>query len=89
MKKIQVFEETWADELGEKRQVTYYLLVEELAIGGFFCENYGVALEDSLGGNAQITGITTQRSRIEDLLFLLYRHKVSPVALGDVVADLL
>lgn len=87
MKKIRVCEKNLQDERGKTRNFDYYLMVEEVETEGFFCENYGVAVEESQGDTAQILGITTQKERAEELLSLLSLHKVSPTTLEDVVAD--
>ncbi len=81
MRKIKLFEEKAQMELA------YYLLVEEVENHHFFCENYGVAVEGKDGSYEEIRGISPRKERIEELLALLFRNQVSPIALGDVVAD--
>lgn len=76
-------------EEGKSWRLGYYLLVDEVGSGGFFCESYGVrvALLES-GETAQVRHITTSRSRIEELLERLCRNLVTPVTLHDVVEDM-
>lgn len=87
MKKMKLFEEVVQDECGETREFAYYVLVELIECQGLQCENYGVAVEEKEGDQVEILGITTSQQRIESLLRLLSKHQVSPIALGDVVAD--
>ncbi len=87
MKKIKVFERNSKDEMGKERCFLYYLAVEEVDTSGFFCENYGVLVEEQGGMAAEVLGITTQKKRAEDLLEMLSFYKVSPTILEDVVAD--
>ncbi|MFI3252959.1 MAG: DUF6514 family protein [Eubacteriales bacterium] len=87
MKKIRVCEKNLQDERGKLRNLDYYLLVEEVETEDFFCENYGVAIEEPQGEKAEILGITTKKERAEELLSLLSLHQVSPTTLADVVAD--
>ncbi len=87
MKKIPVYEETWQDEQGKERAYEYYLLVEEVRADKFFCEEFGVAVREKSGEESEIRGITCQKQRVEDLLSLLCEHRVSPITLGDVLAD--
>lgn len=87
MKKIPVYQETWQDENGNERAYEYYLLVEEVRAGNFFCEEYGVSVKEKSGEESEIRGITCQKQRVEDLLSLLCEYSVSPVTLGDVLAD--
>lgn len=85
--KIEVMTRTMEDESGKLRSFSYYLLVEEIETQGFFCENYGVAVQEKQGDISQICAITSNRERIETLISLLARNMVSPTTLADVVTD--
>lgn len=87
MRKVRLYEERMEDELGRERQFHYYLLVEDIDFPGFFSENYGVSVEEVGADEAEVWGITPKIERIEALLRLLSRQKVSPTILEDVVAD--
>lgn len=87
MKKIKLFQEQYQGEVGEKGYFSYYLLVEEVEHLGFFCENYGVGIGGNDGTYEEVLGISPQKERIESLLGRLRRNKVSPISLGDVLAD--
>ena len=63
------------------------LLVDELEVGSFFCEQYGVKIAEEDGDCAQIRGITTSAVRIDELMTTLVEQQVSPTVLEDVVQD--
>ena len=78
---------TIIDELGAARQFHYFLLVEPVELGCLFCENYGVLISEEEGEKAYVPRITTNAARIDELITMLVKYKVSPTALPDVVAD--
>lgn len=68
----------------------YYVLTDEMAVsGGFACESYGVKIADADHPEeaASVPNITISASRIDELIELLTRNRVTPAALHDVVAD--
>lgn len=66
----------------------YSILVEEVPVGRFFCESYGVKVYAvDTGESAQVPNITVSAQRIDELVELLIRGKVTPAGLEDVVAD--
>lgn len=87
MKKIPVYEESWQNEEGNTGAYQYYLLVEEVETAHFFCENYGISVKDCAGSEVEIKGITCDKARVESLLEVLRQYKVSPLTVGDVIAD--
>ena len=79
MMELKIASRSLTDEAGKLRRLHYFLLVDELEAGGFFCE------ED--GDCAQIRGITTSAVRIDELMTTLVEQQVSPTVLEDVVQD--
>lgn len=77
----------WADEEGRRRRFRYFLTVEPVEAGRFFCENYGVRVAEEDGGEAVVSGVTTSASRIDELITMLVERQVGPAVLADVVAD--
>ena len=66
----------------------YAILVDELNVGSFTCESYGAQVTSrSTGDRAEVPHITVSATRIDQLMELLVRNQVSPIHLGDVVAD--
>nr|WP_326185715.1 DUF6514 family protein [uncultured Oscillibacter sp.] len=62
--------------------VRYYLLAEGVKSGR---RRYGVLVEG--GGRQAIPAVTTSRRRVQALLELLIRGRVTPAAARDVVED--
>jgi hypothetical protein len=76
-----------ADETGNSHRFHYFLTVDAIQSGNFFCENYGVRIQEENGGETTISSITTSATRIDELLTCLVEHQVGPAGLSDVVAD--
>lgn len=66
----------------------YSILVGELPVGDFFCESYGVKIEEEqTGATAQFPDLTVSAQRIDELMEILIRSGVTPAGLADVIAD--
>ena len=66
----------------------YYVLIGEKQIGNFFCEAYGVKIEnEDTGESAAFPDLTVSASRIDELMELLLRNQVTPAGLEDVIRD--
>lgn len=66
----------------------YAILVDELPVGRFSCESYGVRVTArSTGEQADIPHITVSVPRIDALMDLLVRNQVGPTHLKDVIDD--
>lgn len=76
-----------ADQTGTQRCFHYFLTVDQEETPQFFCENYGVRIEEEHGDTAAVPGITTSAKRIDELMTLLVDNQVGPAGLADVVAD--
>lgn len=87
MKKLKFASKSVKDESGVERLFEYYYLVEEVKTPEFFCENYGIFVEELRGDCVSIPNISTNLKRVETLISLLAEHKVSPIVCKDVVAD--
>lgn len=73
---------------GFRRGCEYYIVIDQMDSGGrFACESYGVKIVGPDGDEAVIPHITIDISRIDELVELLRRNEVPPVALRDVVDD--
>lgn len=76
------------DQEGRPRRYTYSILVDEMDVGPFSCESYGVIVKESTQGQAAVVPhITTSVSRIDELMELLTRNAVTPAGLKDVIED--
>ena len=79
---------TGEEEDGTAHSFQYYILVDEMELGGgLSCESYGVKVAGPDGEEASVPNITVSVERIDQLLELLRRNCVSPVTLRDVVLD--
>ena len=87
MMELKIASRSLTDEAGKLRRLHYFLLVDELEAGSFFCEQYGVKIAEEDGDCAQIRGITTSAVRIDELMTTLVEQQVSPTVLEDVVQD--
>jgi len=88
MRELLVCTQTARAEEGQTHQYTYSILVDEMDVGPFACESYGVKIEDATTGRlAVVPHITTSIPRIDELMELLTRNAVSPASLRDVIAD--
>ncbi len=73
---------------GLRHSCDYYIVIDQMEGNGVFaCESYGVKIVGPDGEEAVIPNITVSISRIDELLELLQRNSVTPVALRDVVDD--
>ena len=74
-----------AEEAG---RYTYAILVDEMSVGSFSCESYGVRITaKKTGETAVIPHITVSIPQIDQLMDLLIRNAVGPEHLRDVVDD--
>lgn len=87
MKKIPYTTCIWQDEVGKPRKVMYSFLVDSVETPDFFAENYGIILEEEKGDIVEISGITINLQRVEDLMGQLVTYQVSPTHCRDVVED--
>lgn len=66
----------------------YSILVDEVDVGAFSCESYGVAVTSRLTGERDhVPNITVSVPRIDALMDLLVRNQVGPIHLRDVIDD--
>lgn len=66
----------------------YAILVDEMNVGRFACESYGVSVTARTSGErATVPNITVNIPRIDALVELLVRNEVGPTHLRDVVED--
>ena len=78
---------TLTDENGQLRDYDYFITIDEMDVGRFSCEGYGIRIEERDGCRAAVHGITTSIARIDELSELILRNGVTPVTLADVVSD--
>lgn len=75
-------------EDGSTVQCDYYVLIDQIEVGGSFaCESYGVGIAIPGGERTDLPNITTSAARIDELMELLTRNAVTPASLRDVVED--
>lgn len=88
MQELIVDTQNITGQSGRLYRYTYSILVDEMDVGRFACESYGVKIRDELSGHtAAVTHITTSIPRIDELMDLLIRNEVTPTGLQDVLDD--
>lgn len=87
MMELKFATKSFSDERSQTRCFHYFLLVDPVEHGNFFCENYGVKVSEENGDSALIRGITASSRRIHELITTLVEHLVGPTVLADVVDD--
>lgn len=76
------------DTAGVIRRYDYSILIDEMDVGPFSCESYGVKIAEQGGGQAAVVPhVTCSISRIDELSELLLKNQVTPTTLKDVVMD--
>lgn len=76
------------DEQGRTRCFEYSILIDEMDVGRFSCESYGLQVrEQESGETGVVPHITTSISRIDELCELVLSGGVTPLTLADVVND--
>lgn len=66
----------------------YSILVDQVEVGAFSCESYGVSVTSRITGErAAVPNITVSVPRIDELVEKLVRNQVGPIHLRDVVDD--
>lgn len=74
--------------MGKELSCRYSILVGEIPVGNFSCESYGVKIEETAtGAVARFPDLTISTQRIDELMELLIRNRVTPTGLADVLAD--
>ncbi len=75
-------------DLDEPWDYEYTILVDQIKVGAFACESYGVSIVNRrTGERSAIPNITVSVPRIDELVEKLVRCQVSPIHLRDVVED--
>ena len=87
MVEMKIASRSCADDLGRQRTFHYYLTVDQIPVGQFCCEDYGVRIDEEDGDSASVPSITTSPARIDELMTLLVDNLVVPVSLEDVIDD--
>ena len=76
-----------ADEGGTVRSYDYFVTIDEMDVGPYACESYGIRIAERGGDEAAVHSVTCSISRIDELCELILRHGVTPTTLKDVVSD--
>ena len=75
------------DESGTVHRYDYSILIDEMDVGPFSCESYGVRVAEQGGAEASAPHVTCSAARIDELSTLLLRNGVTPTTFHDVLAD--
>ena len=78
---------TLTDESGIQRCYDYSILIDEMDVGPFSCESYGIRVAERGGAEASAPNVTCSAARIDELSELLLRNGVTPTTFHDVLAD--
>ena len=73
---------------GRQLRCRYSVLVDTIPAGRFFCECYGVKIEEEeTGDEAVFPGLTCSVAEIDLLMERLVRCRVTPTGLADILCD--
>lgn len=75
------------DETGVLRSYDYSILIDEMDVGPFSCESYGIRVAERGGTEALAPHVTCSAARIDELSDLVVRNAVTPTTLNDVLSD--
>ncbi len=75
------------DETGTLRSYDYSILIDEMDVGPFSCESYGIRVAERGGAEASAAHVTCSAARIDELSDLVVRNAVTPTTLNDVLSD--
>lgn len=88
MRELLVCMREICDQEGLPHRYNYSILIDEMDVGRFSCESYGVKIaEVPAGHTAMVAHVTTSIPRIDELMELLTRNTVTPTGLRDVIDD--
>lgn len=79
------------DEQGCQMKMDYYITVKEIGLEAFGIESYGIRIEQERNGvksAAQIDDITCSGNEIDLMVCLMQKGTVTPVALEDMVKEM-
>lgn len=75
------------DETGAVRSYDYSILIDEMDVGAYSCESYGIKVVEQGGLEASAPHVTCSAARIDELSDLLLRNGVTPTTFHDVLSD--
>lgn len=75
------------DQSGAIHSYDYSILIDEMDVGLFFCESYGIRVSERGGSETSVPHVTCSAARIDELSELVVRNGVTPTTLNDVLAD--
>lgn len=75
------------DETGTLRSYDYSILIDEMDVGLYACESYGIRVAERGGAEASVPHVTCSAARIDELSDLVVRNAVTPTTLNDVLSD--
>jgi len=90
MREIEYCRKCFETECGNSHEIVYYITVDDvLGNDQIVFENYGVGVKLENGEDEKIRGVTIYAKKIEMILEFIANGTVTPVALKDVLYDLL
>ncbi|MGN0985551.1 MAG: DUF6514 family protein [Candidatus Enterenecus sp.] len=78
---------TLEDQSGRAHSYDYYVVIDEMDVGPFACESYGLRVAEEGGESASVPHITCSIARIDELCGKVTAGGVTPTTLRDVVND--
>lgn len=88
MRELVLKQITLEDEQGDLRTYEYAILIDEMNVGAFACESYGLQVREMESGTCCIVPhITTSISRMDELCQRVLSGGVTPLTLAAVVED--
>lgn len=76
------------DGTGASRVYDYSITIDEMDVGGYACESYGIRVASHDGTEAEaVNNVTCSIARIDELCELVVGSGVTPLTLRDVISD--
>lgn len=79
--------QTLTDEEGNQHSFEYCCITRKTMYDETEVTEYGIGITQDRGESIRIPGITSDRTRFEELANLLIRNGVTPISLPDVLED--
>lgn len=78
---------TLPDEFGAIHSYDYSILIDEMDVGAYSCESYGIRIAEQGGAEVSVSHVTCSAARIDEFSDLLLRNGVTPTTFHDVLSD--
>ena len=76
------------DEAGVEHSYDYYITIDEMEVGSYACESYGIRIVRQDGAESEeVHNVTCCIARIDELCELILNSGVTPSTLRVIISD--